>query len=153
MFSYQDLAPIVAPYLGRAIITEELLDLRDALTARYFEAGYVNSGALIPDQEVRDGVIGIQIVEGRLKGDAVQAQLRGQVLLVDRTLQVTAGIAALDAPAGQSPALAFDVTGDWDNVAVTPQVRSLIERSGAAKPLFPSQRVPTGEQRPQATAQ
>ena len=65
VFSDQDLAPIVAPYLG-AITTEELLDLRDALTARYVEAGYVNSGALIPDQEVRDGVIGIQIVEGRL---------------------------------------------------------------------------------------
>jgi AsmA protein len=94
-----------------------------------------------------------QIVEGRLKGPAVQAQLRGQVLLVDRTLQVTAGIAPADAPAGQSPALAFDVTGDWDNVAVTPQVRSLIERSGAAKPLFPSQRVPANQQGPQATAQ
>ena len=34
--------------------------------AHYVEAGYVNSGALIPDQEVRDGVIEIQIVEGRL---------------------------------------------------------------------------------------
>ena len=66
VFSDQELAPIVAPYLGRAITTEELLDLRDALTARYVEAGYVNSGALIPDQEVREGVIEIQIVEGRL---------------------------------------------------------------------------------------
>jgi hemolysin activation/secretion protein len=66
VFSDQELAPIVAPYLGRAITTEELLDLRDALTARYVEAGYVNSGALIPDQEVRDGVIEVQIVEGRL---------------------------------------------------------------------------------------
>jgi hemolysin activation/secretion protein len=66
VFGDQELAPIVAPYLGRAITTEELLDLRDALTARYVEAGYVNSGALIPDQEVRDGVIEVQIVEGRL---------------------------------------------------------------------------------------
>ena len=32
VFSDQELAPIVAPYLGRAITTEELLDLRDALT-------------------------------------------------------------------------------------------------------------------------
>ncbi|MBM1173683.1 AsmA family protein [Microvirga arabica] len=94
-----------------------------------------------------------QIAEGKLKGSAVQAQLRGQVLLVDRTLQVTAGITPADAQAGQAPALAFDVTGDWDNVAISPQVRSLIERSGAAKPLFPSQRVPAGEQGPQATAQ
>ncbi|MBJ6125339.1 AsmA family protein [Microvirga splendida] len=100
---------------------------------------------------VQDGVG--QIVEGKLKGKAVQARLRGQVLLVDRTLQVTAGVAPVDAPAGQAPALAFDVTGDWDNVAIMPEVRSLIERSGAAKPLFPSQRAPVGEQGPQATAQ
>jgi AsmA protein len=100
---------------------------------------------------VQDGVG--EIVEGRLKGSAVQAHLRGQVLLVDRSLQVTAGISPADAPTGQSPALAFDVTGDWDNVAVTPQVRSLIERSGAAKPLFPSERVPADKQSPQATAQ
>lgn len=94
-----------------------------------------------------------QIVEGKLKGPAVQADLRGQVLLVEQTLQVTAGIAAVDAPAGQSPALAFDVTGDWNNVTISPHIRSLIERSGAAKPLFPSQRVPANEQGPQATAQ
>jgi AsmA protein len=94
-----------------------------------------------------------EVVEGKLSGPAVQASLHGQVLLVDRTLQVTAGISPADAPAGQSPALAFNVTGDWDNVAVTPQVRSLIERSGAAKPLFPQDRVPANEQRPQATAQ
>jgi len=94
-----------------------------------------------------------EVVEGKLSGPAVQARLHGQVLLVDRTLQVTAGISPADAPAGQSPALAFDVTGDWDNVAVTPQVRSLIERSGAAKPLFPQDRVPANEQRPQAVAQ
>jgi AsmA protein len=94
-----------------------------------------------------------EVVEGKLSGPAVQARLHGQVLLVDRTLQVTAGISRADAPAGQSPALAFDVTGDWDNVAVTPQVRSLIERSGAAKPLFPQDRVPANEQRPQAIAQ
>ena len=73
--------------------------------------------------------------------------------LPDRTLRVTADISAADAPAAQTPALVFDVTGDWDNVAVTPQVRSLIERSGAAKPLFPTERVPADRQRPQAIAQ
>jgi AsmA protein len=75
------------------------------------------------------------------------------VLLVDRTLSMTANISPADAPADQSPALVFNVMGDWDNVAVSPQVRSLIERSGAAKPLFPSERVPANQQRPQATAQ
>jgi AsmA protein len=94
-----------------------------------------------------------EIAEAHLRGPAVQADLQGQVLLVDRTLSMTANISPADAPADQSPALVFNVMGDWDNVAVSPQVRSLIERSGAAKPLFPSERVPANQQRPQATAQ
>jgi AsmA protein len=94
-----------------------------------------------------------EIVGGALKGPAVQVDLRGQILLPDRTLRVTADISAADAPAAQTPALVFDVTGDWDNVAVAPQVRSLIERSGAAKALFPTERVPADRQRPQAIAQ
>jgi AsmA protein len=100
---------------------------------------------------VRNGVG--EIAEARLRGPAVQADLQGQVLLVDRQLSMTANVSPADAPAGQSPALVFNVVGDWDNVAVSPQVRSLIERSGAAKPLFPSVRVPANQQRPQATAQ
>jgi AsmA protein len=100
---------------------------------------------------VRNGVG--EIAEARLRAPAVQADLQGQVLLVDRQLSMTANVSPADAPAGQSPALVFNVVGDWDNVAVSPQVRSLIERSGAAKPLFPSVRVPANQQRPQATAQ
>ncbi|HET6374867.1 MAG TPA: hypothetical protein VFF88_02360, partial [Methylocella sp.] len=30
----------------------------------------------------------------------------------------------------------FDITGSWDEVSFTPDVRSLIRRSGAAAPLF-----------------
>jgi AsmA protein len=89
-----------------------------------------------------------EIAEAHLRGPAVQANLKGQLVLVDRTLSMTANVSPADAPAGQSPALVFNVLGDWDNVAVSPQVRSLIERSGAAKPLFPSERAPAGERRP-----
>ena len=103
-------------------------------------------------QIVVKGGVG-EIVEARLKGPAVQASLKGQVLLVERTLDMTANVSPADAPADQSPALVFDVMGDWDNVAISPQIRSLIERSGAAKPLFPSERVPAGKQQPQAAAQ
>jgi AsmA protein len=34
------------------------------------------------------------------------------------------------------PPLVFDVTGGWDDIAIIPDARSLIERSGAAKPLL-----------------
>ena len=66
VFSDADLDPLVRRYEGRAVTTEQLLRLRDELTAHYIERGYINSGAVIPDQDVVDGVITVEIVEGRL---------------------------------------------------------------------------------------
>jgi hemolysin activation/secretion protein len=66
VFTDEELAPLIKPYEGRAVNTEELFALRNALTTFYINAGYINSGAIIPDQKVVDGVIEIQIVEGTL---------------------------------------------------------------------------------------
>ena len=44
----------------------ELQALRKALTMHYVQAGYVNSGALIPDQKLEGGVLAVTIIEGRL---------------------------------------------------------------------------------------
>jgi hemolysin activation/secretion protein len=66
VFSDHEVAEVLEPYVGRAITTEELLEARDALTRFYVERGYVSSGAIIPDQEIVNGVIEIQIVEGTL---------------------------------------------------------------------------------------
>jgi AsmA protein len=100
---------------------------------------------------MKDGVG--EIVEGHLRASTVKAALQGEVLLLDRSLSMKADISPADLPAGHSPSLVFDVSGDWDSIVVKPDARSLIERSGAAKPLLPADRVPANEQRPQAVAQ
>ena len=66
VFSQEDLAKVTAPYVNRELTTEDLEALRLALTRLYIDAGYINSGAVIPDQTVRDGVITMQIIEGEL---------------------------------------------------------------------------------------
>jgi hemolysin activation/secretion protein len=76
-FSDAELEPIVASYEGRAVAAEELLELRDRLTRRYVEAGYINSGAVIPDQDVVDGVLIVRIIEGRLD----EVTVRGLAML------------------------------------------------------------------------
>ena len=65
-FTDAELAEVTAPYRGRPIASEELLELRDKLTHLYVDAGYLNSGAVLPDQDVREGVVEYHIVEGRL---------------------------------------------------------------------------------------
>jgi len=66
--SQTELAKVTAPFTNRSITTEELEDARRAVTLYYIKHGYVNSGAVIPDQNPSQGVITIRIVEGVLTG-------------------------------------------------------------------------------------
>jgi hemolysin activation/secretion protein len=66
VFSREELSRLTDPYSGRPLGSEELEQLRQRLTRLYVDAGYMNSGAVLPDQDVREGVIEYSIVEGRL---------------------------------------------------------------------------------------
>ncbi len=66
VFSTDELAKVTAPYENRELTSEDLEELRLALTLQYTERGYINSGAIIPDQDVTEGVITIRIIEGEL---------------------------------------------------------------------------------------
>ncbi|WP_414471531.1 AsmA-like C-terminal region-containing protein [Microvirga sp. M2] len=81
---------------------------------------------------VQDGIG--EVMEGKLKSADLTAELKGEVLMVDRTLNLKAEVSSTASP---SSALAFDIDGGWDDINVMPDARSLIERSGAAKPLLP----------------
>jgi hemolysin activation/secretion protein len=66
VFTHEELSEITVPYENRSLTSEDLESLRRALTLRYIDAGYINSGAILPDQAVREGVITFHIVEGVL---------------------------------------------------------------------------------------
>jgi len=66
VFTPEELARISAPYENRFLMSEDLESLRRALTLHYINAGYINSGAILPDQVVREGLVTFQIVEGML---------------------------------------------------------------------------------------
>jgi hemolysin activation/secretion protein len=61
-----DLEPIVAPYLGREIDLAELENLAKVVTATLRDKGYSLARAYIPAQEIRDGLIEIAVLEGRV---------------------------------------------------------------------------------------
>ena len=64
--STKELLPLTAPYENKEITIEELEELRQKLTRYYIERGYINSGVIIQDQDVADGVITITIIEGKI---------------------------------------------------------------------------------------
>ncbi|HZJ13696.1 MAG TPA: ShlB/FhaC/HecB family hemolysin secretion/activation protein, partial [Chthoniobacteraceae bacterium] len=73
VFSDRELAKVVARFAGREISSTELEEARQALSLYYVEHGFINSGALLPDQDLQDGIVAFQIVEGRL----TDIELRG----------------------------------------------------------------------------
>ncbi|AWM87478.1 AsmA-like C-terminal region-containing protein [Microvirga sp. 17 mud 1-3] len=82
-----------------------------------------------------DGGIG-DIVEGRISAPTLSTSLRGQVSLPERGLRMKVEVSPLTTSPSLAPAIVFDVSGGWDDIMITPDARSLIERSGAARPLF-----------------
>ncbi|HUJ72295.1 MAG TPA: ShlB/FhaC/HecB family hemolysin secretion/activation protein [Verrucomicrobiae bacterium] len=76
IFSSMELATLTAPYVNRELTSEQLEEVRRLLTAFYVEFGYVNSGAILPDQDVRDGIVTFQIVEGVLSDIKIRGKDR-----------------------------------------------------------------------------
>jgi len=72
VFTPEELAAVTAPYENRPLNSEDLEALRRSLTLYYIDHGYINSGAFIPDQTVVDGLITIQIVEGKLSSIEIE---------------------------------------------------------------------------------
>lgn len=60
-----DLATLTDPYLHRTVSLAEIEQLRQQLSRRYVEHGYINSGVLSP-REIVDGHLVFTVVEGRL---------------------------------------------------------------------------------------
>ncbi|WP_051372816.1 ShlB/FhaC/HecB family hemolysin secretion/activation protein [Thermosynechococcus sp. NK55a] len=59
--------PIIKPIEGRQVTLAELQGAADAITKLYLEGGYLTSRAVLKEQVARDGVITIQVLEGRLE--------------------------------------------------------------------------------------
>jgi hemolysin activation/secretion protein len=57
---------VVDPYIGKLVTTADLEEIRRQFTLLYINRGYINSGAVIPDQNVANGVVAFRFVEGRV---------------------------------------------------------------------------------------
>jgi len=64
--SNEELQAITGPFIGRDVTLADLEELAKAITARYKERGYFLAQAVVPVQTVRDGIVEISVIEGRL---------------------------------------------------------------------------------------
>ncbi|PSF38201.1 peptide transporter [Aphanothece hegewaldii CCALA 016] len=75
-FSDTELAHIIKPYTKRLITFVELLQARSKITQYYVDQGYITSGAFIPPQTIKNGIVVITILEGSLEDIQVNVQGR-----------------------------------------------------------------------------
>ncbi|MGA1623353.1 MAG: POTRA domain-containing protein, partial [Synechocystis sp.] len=93
-FSDQELAKVLESFTNRPITFAELLGVETAITSYYTEAGYINSGAVIPAGQTfspKDAVIKIQIIEGKLEDIQVQVEGRLQPNYIKSRLAIATG--------------------------------------------------------------
>ncbi|AOY80405.1 ShlB/FhaC/HecB family hemolysin secretion/activation protein [Moorena producens JHB] len=76
VFSQEKLAEITDPFLNQLISFPALFKIRSEITELYDKEGYVNSGAYIPPQQLEDGVVTIEIIEGELEDIIVKGLSR-----------------------------------------------------------------------------
>ncbi|BCX11370.1 MAG: hypothetical protein KatS3mg067_0308 [Thermosynechococcus sp.] len=67
IFGAAEFDPIIKPLEGRQVTLAELQRATDAITKLYLDRGYLTSRAVLNEQIARDGVIRIQVLEGRLQ--------------------------------------------------------------------------------------
>jgi hemolysin activation/secretion protein len=82
VFKDRELERTIENFRGRELLQEDLDRVRYHLTQLYVLNGYLNSSATIPDQDLKGGILQIQITEGRLT-DVIT---RGNKALSDRYL-------------------------------------------------------------------
>ncbi|MEH1873034.1 ShlB/FhaC/HecB family hemolysin secretion/activation protein [Nostoc sp.] len=67
VFSPEELALATAEFTKRPISMTQVYQARSKITDLYLQNGYITSGAYIPPQTIKSGVIKIQVVEGKLE--------------------------------------------------------------------------------------
>lgn len=91
VFSADDFNTVLAPFTGRPLTFAELLQARSAVTQLYVDKGYITSGALLPPQTLADGVVKLQVIEGRLEGITVTGTKRLNSNYVKSRLELATG--------------------------------------------------------------
>lgn len=72
--SKEQIATVYADKLNKKISLAEVYLIANDITDLYRKNGYILSRAIVPQQQIRDGVVRIQVIEGRISRYSVQGE-------------------------------------------------------------------------------
>lgn len=84
VYDVETLSPLWRDLLNRPVTLADLYGVRDAITNKYRNAGYVLSQAIVPAQRIRNGVVRLEVVEGYVSDVVIQGEARDRLGLLRR---------------------------------------------------------------------
>lgn len=78
VFTAKKLKKVLAEFTNKNLSFNELLAAEAKIAKLYEDKGYINSGAVIPAQEIADGMVTIQVIEGSIEDIEVRV-INGQL--------------------------------------------------------------------------
>ena len=84
VFSNEELQAMFKSSLDRTISLGDLVRLVNAITKKYRSQGYILSRALLPPQEIKNGVVTVQIIEGYISQATVEGNVGVTKSLLER---------------------------------------------------------------------
>lgn len=87
----EKLESVVSQYEGKELSLRMMKQAADELTAAYRSLGYVTSRAYIPPQTMKDGVLVIRVVEGKLGEVKIEGNRYFSEKLIRKNLDLTEG--------------------------------------------------------------
>ena len=99
VYPESELRPFYAPLLGQEVSLAQVFQIADELTAKYRNDGYVLSRVVVPAQNIRDGVVQLQAIEGYVAETRVQGTSAGPRSTIDQHLEAIRNSRPLSASA------------------------------------------------------
>ncbi|MBI2989003.1 MAG: hypothetical protein HYY45_19750 [Deltaproteobacteria bacterium] len=83
----EELNPVIAPYIGQDMSLADLQKIADLITEEYRNRGYNLARALVPEQEIKDGVVEIKVLEARIGEIKIEGNRYFSTDLIRRALR------------------------------------------------------------------
>lgn len=81
-YKEEDLLPLYQHMTGGEVSLADIFALADALTVKYRNDGYILSRTVVPAQEIENGVVRLQVVEGYIDAITIEGSTRADRRLI-----------------------------------------------------------------------
>ncbi|WP_193166403.1 ShlB/FhaC/HecB family hemolysin secretion/activation protein [Microbulbifer hainanensis] len=106
------LREIVAPYLGKQVSHSDLLKIVEGVNRHYREMQVYTAVAVLPQQEIKDGVVVVRLIEGKLGEIRFEGNEYTSDEYLGRWMANHQGLETVDLPALEADILEFNRIND-----------------------------------------